>query len=59
MNGHTRVWHPLFFEWWVRLGKRHFRLFSERYQGVGSIPIRFHYLFGERITFTRSQVGDK
>jgi hypothetical protein len=51
------AWHRLPFGWRVRLGTPGRRIFSERYQGVGSIPIRCHSLLGQRITFNRRKVG--
>lgn len=51
------AWHRLPFGWVVRLGNPQWRVFSERYQGVGSIPVRYHYLLGQRITFTRRKAG--
>jgi hypothetical protein len=50
-------WHRLPFGWLVRLGTPEWRIFSERYQGVGSIPVRYHYLLGQRVTFTRRKAN--
>lgn len=47
-------WHRMPAGWLIRLGKPTWRCFSERYQGTNGIPIRFHYLFGQRITFRKA-----
>ena len=47
-------WHRIPGGWLIRVGNPTWRRFFERYQGTNGIPIRFHYLFGKRITFRKA-----